>query len=168
MSEQLKNPKYDAAIKAADLTERQATVLELWLRGNSMRSVARALEISEATARGHFDAAIRKIRPHMQPTRKHGNNPEAQASAAAHQQYHTDRVYRHNVKARVGDTAERVSRTQIINRDNRTCHICGKTNLTNAEIHLDHVIPLAAGGPHTADNLKVACAPCNIRKGDTI
>jgi 5-methylcytosine-specific restriction endonuclease McrA len=30
---------------------------------------------------------------------------------------------------------------------------------------LDHVIPEVAGGPTTADNLVLACRPCNRRKG---
>lgn len=66
MSEQLRiHPKYQAAIKAAQLTERQALVLELYLRHHSIRRIARALDIHESTARGHLDAAITKIRPHI-------------------------------------------------------------------------------------------------------
>lgn len=30
--------------------------------------------------------------------------------------------------------------------------------------HLDHVKPLAAGGPHLLANLRPACAPCNLTK----
>lgn len=69
--------------------------------------------------------------------------------------------------AKRGVHHERVDRAVIIQRDNRTCHICGRTELQDSEIHLDHVIPLAHGGPHTAENLKVACAPCNWSKGST-
>lgn len=63
---------------------------------------------------------------------------------------------------------EPVYRNDIIDRDLRTCHLCGKTHLEDHEIHLDHVIPLSKGGTHTADNVKVACAPCNLRKGARI
>lgn len=31
---------------------------------------------------------------------------------------------------------------------------------------IDHVVPLARGGPHTASNVVPACQPCNSRKGD--
>ena len=66
MSEQLHiHPKYHAAIKAAQLTERQATVLDLYLKHHSIRSIARAHGVTEATTRGHLDAALRKIRPHL-------------------------------------------------------------------------------------------------------
>ena len=62
---------------------------------------------------------------------------------------------------------EPVSRHDIIVRDASTCYLCGRL-LTADEVHLDHVIPLARGGAHTADNLRVACAPCNQSKGATM
>lgn len=31
---------------------------------------------------------------------------------------------------------------------------------------MDHVIPLARGGWHAMDNVKLACLGCNIRKND--
>lgn len=64
-------------------------------------------------------------------------------------------------------TIETFTRHEIIERDHRTCHICGRTDLADTEIHLDHVIPLAKGGDHSRANVKVACATCNIRKGAT-
>ena len=35
-----------------------------------------------------------------------------------------------------------------------------------AALTLDHVIPLAKGGEHTAENVVPACSPCNSAKGD--
>jgi len=65
VSETLKHPRYQAAIQAANLTERQALVLNHWLNGHSLRRIALAHGWSESNARHHLDAAIRKIRPHM-------------------------------------------------------------------------------------------------------
>jgi 5-methylcytosine-specific restriction endonuclease McrA len=31
-------------------------------------------------------------------------------------------------------------------------------------LHVDHLVPLAAGGPTTADNLVTACEECNLGK----
>lgn len=59
---------------------------------------------------------------------------------------------------------ERINRHEVINRDNSVCHICGR-RLQPHEITLDHVVPLARGGCHTYDNLRVACRSCNSRKG---
>lgn len=63
---------------------------------------------------------------------------------------------------------ELLRREDIIERDQRTCHLCGRTDLADNEIHLDHVIPLSKRGTHTADNVKVACAPCNLSKGSKL
>lgn len=42
------------------------------------------------------------------------------------------------------------------------CAYCG-TKVARAQ--QEHVIPLACGGTHTADNVVPACGPCNSRKG---
>ena len=59
---------------------------------------------------------------------------------------------------------ERINRNRIIERDQSICHICGQ-KVEKADLTLDHVIPLARGGNHTEDNLKVAHRSCNSRKG---
>ncbi len=41
------------------------------------------------------------------------------------------------------------------------CLKCGEQDPT-----VDHVIPLALGGPNTIENVQVLCAPCNSTKGD--
>ena len=43
------------------LTQRQFRVLELRLAGHSWRTIARALHMHEATARGHHHAALERI-----------------------------------------------------------------------------------------------------------
>jgi 5-methylcytosine-specific restriction endonuclease McrA len=60
--------------------------------------------------------------------------------------------------------AEHVSRAYIITRDGSRCHICGK-KCRSSEIHLDHLVPISRGGTHTAANLRVACAHCNLSRG---
>ena len=46
-------------------------------------------------------------------------------------------------------------------RDGGDCRVCGAL----AE-HVDHIIPLAAGGNHTPLNTWLLCAPCNDSKRD--
>lgn len=68
----------------------------------------------------------------------------------------------------------RETRRAIIARDGATCYLCGEPlDLAAAfpdpqAVTLDHVVPLARGGAHTPDNLRVACRPCNLRKGDKL
>ena len=45
----------------------------------------------------------------------------------------------------------------------KVCYWCGAK--CDHSYHVDHCFPLAKGGPHCEDNLVIACAPCNTRKG---
>lgn len=62
------------------------------------------------------------------------------------------------------DRLEAVSRDEIAERDNHLCHICGEW-VSAHDMTLDHVKPLARGGAHTKDNIKLAHKVCNSRKG---
>ncbi|XP_061355265.1 uncharacterized protein LOC133299797 isoform X2 [Gastrolobium bilobum] len=55
----------------------------------------------------------------------------------------------------------KLSRKNILFRDNYTCQYCSsRENLT-----IDHVVPMALGGEWTWENLVTACVKCNSRKG---
>jgi hypothetical protein len=45
------------------------------------------------------------------------------------------------------------------------CEYCQLSQLgQEATFHIDHVVPRAAGGPTTVDNLALACVSCSLRK----
>lgn len=46
------------------------------------------------------------------------------------------------------------------------CWICD-VSLCDVDMHWDHVRPLAKGGRHVVENLRPACASCNIKKNDS-
>jgi hypothetical protein len=52
-------------------------------------------------------------------------------------------------------------RQTVFSRDGSTCVLCGATE----RLELDHIKPWSAGGPHTVENLRVLCKPCNLRRG---
>jgi 5-methylcytosine-specific restriction endonuclease McrA len=55
-----------------------------------------------------------------------------------------------------------VNRREVLRRDHHSCQYCGsKKSLT-----LDHVIPRSQGGPHTWNNVVIACERCNSYKGN--
>jgi hypothetical protein len=57
----------------------------------------------------------------------------------------------------------------IFERDSFSCFWCGKSSFEDrAELHLDHVFPLVAGGAERADNLVTACSSCNLEKARRI
>jgi 5-methylcytosine-specific restriction endonuclease McrA len=60
---------------------------------------------------------------------------------------------------------EKIDRLLIYARDSGICHICGR-HVQRSSFTLDHLIPLAHGGPHVASNLGVAHFSCNSRRGD--
>lgn len=60
---------------------------------------------------------------------------------------------------------EEVSRTYIIERDGAKCHFCGR-RCKEKDIHIDHLVPVSwDGAEHSAKNLRVACAACNLKSG---
>lgn len=71
-------------------------------------------------------------------------------------------------RRQTGTTHSRVSYAEVLERDGMTCHICQTVILSMADLHFDHVIPLAKGGPHDASNIKPAHALCNLRKSDKL
>jgi hypothetical protein len=56
----------------------------------------------------------------------------------------------------------KATRAAIMQRDGYRCTYCGATR----DLELDHFIPQARGGSHSARNLVVACRRCNAAKGD--
>lgn len=59
--------------------------------------------------------------------------------------------------------AEDVDRLVALEKGGGRCYLCGK-ELTESTMHLDHVVPLVRGGPHSYSNCRPACAKCNQRK----
>lgn len=126
------------AINARRISEREARVANN-LKAN--RSCLHCGTVIPATMRSHAMYCSRKCL-----------NRSHKATRKALMKIQSDGAVKH------------ISRAYIIERDNSRCHMCRK-KCKPSEIHLDHVIPLSKGGPHTPENLRVACAKCNIAKG---
>lgn len=56
-------------------------------------------------------------------------------------------------------------RFEVFKRDYFTCQYCG-AQPPDAVLVVDHIVPVAAGGTSTIDNLITACEPCNQGKAD--
>src|SRR5690625_3133349 len=79
------------------------------------------------------------------------------------------------------------NRVAVIERDGRTCKVCGKQNLVlyqeildfvkengleelpkdmmDREAEIDHIIPFSEGGECNLDNFQILCRSCNNSKG---
>lgn len=64
-------------------------------------------------------------------------------------------------------TIENIHVEVIIERDGLVCYLCQR-ELDRSEVTIDHVIPLARGGEHSYENVRVACNLCNARKTDRL
>lgn len=65
---------------------------------------------------------------------------------------------------------EHITNTEVFERDNWTCYMCGITVDANADCYqpnsatVDHVVPFAEGGQHALTNVRCACFQCNSTK----
>jgi len=87
------------------------------------------------------------------------------AANARYRQAHPDRAtansHRYRAK-QAGVKIEPIDVTKIHEYWGLTCAYCGSTeNLT-----LDHIVPLSQDGPHTFDNICIACQSCNSSKNN--
>lgn len=57
-------------------------------------------------------------------------------------------------------------RFAVLLRDGFKCMYCGRAAVRDGVVlHVDHVVPVAQGGPTVVENLRTACADCNLGKG---
>jgi 5-methylcytosine-specific restriction endonuclease McrA len=56
----------------------------------------------------------------------------------------------------------KLTKREILRRDNYTCQYCGKRT---PYLTIDHIVPRRLGGQHEWDNVVAACPACNHRKG---
>lgn len=64
-----------------------------------------------------------------------------------------------------------ITLVKVYEHDHGICYLCGKHLTLNDDYNrsdaptIEHVIPIAKGGTHTWDNVKLACRDCNVKKG---
>jgi 5-methylcytosine-specific restriction endonuclease McrA len=56
----------------------------------------------------------------------------------------------------------KLTKREILRRDNYTCQYCGQRS---AHLTIDHIKPRRLGGAHEWSNVVAACPACNHRKG---
>ena len=74
------------------------------------------------------------------------------------------RVIRLVVYDKFRRTVLRITRRNILARDDNHCQYCGK-KLPVAKLSIDHIMPRSRGGMLTWDNVVTCCSKCNTRKG---
>lgn len=75
----------------------------------------------------------------------------------------TRAITQHAIR-RGGTPVEHVVRSVVWDRDGGLCYLCGL--LADPDNwHLDHKVPVAAGGAHSYANVAVTHPACNLKKG---
>ena len=97
----------------------------------------------------------------------HTNHARGRASRNAWLAANPDkkRVYSQNRRARKTGTSGNVPSNMVeilFEQQNGVCACCGEPLV---EYHIDHIIPLALGGEHSASNLQLLLPKCNMMKG---
>lgn len=82
------------------------------------------------------------------------------ASLAAEEQPRRCRVTR----PRNTEPLDRAKRLRVYERDGGVCTYCGAA-VAPGEFHVDHSVSRKNGGTNHLNNLRTACAPCNLSKG---
>jgi 5-methylcytosine-specific restriction endonuclease McrA len=134
--------------------ERVKAALERW-RANNPERLAEHNRSPKKRERG---------REYMQ--HKRAASPEEYRAAAREYDHRTGKGAEKAARRRalqMGAEIDHTGRNAIIKRDGRSCYLCGLL-VKWREVTLDHVLPLSRGGSHTAENLRVACGPCNFSK----
>ncbi len=95
-----------------------------------------------------------------------GSSASDEAIGTARGPLAVPRVLLLNQYNRVPRAPLRLSRRHVYMRDAYTCQYCSAKPGVK-DLNLDHVVPRAAGGRSTWENLVTSCRPCNLRKGRT-
>lgn len=64
-------------------------------------------------------------------------------------------------------TQKRNKKASLLKDYGAVCWWCEK-HLPANELTLDHLRPKSKGGSNSLENLRLACRPCNLNKGDSL
>lgn len=144
-----------------------------WERDNPEKATAKRHRYMD---NGGREKARERRLSHAEETRAYravwdkANRDKLRAYAADWYRAHPERAAAERAKRRArlrNATVSSFSYEAVLWRDGYRCHICAG-DVVPGEIHYDHVIPLSRGGEHSYDNVRVAHATCNLRKGSKV
>jgi 5-methylcytosine-specific restriction endonuclease McrA len=141
---------YDASYHRQN-AERKCAATRSWRESNPERQK----QNNQAWRAANADAERTQKRSYRRANRERVNR------------FGRERVMRRNARKR-GGVVTKADYAAILNEHGMVCHICSGGIESVDDLHFDHVIPLAKGGPHNPSNIRPSHALCNRRKGDRL
>jgi hypothetical protein len=140
------DPQEELQLAERVLTGKQFVVWELVeRRGMTQRQVAVFLGKDHSTVREQFRTSERKLREYGRSEVARRDEPEVDLEQDV-------------------DWTVRAAVALLIQRDGPFCYLC-RCELPASRLEVEHVVPRSAGGTDAAENLALACSPCNLKKG---
>jgi 5-methylcytosine-specific restriction endonuclease McrA len=141
------------------------------IRGRaSLRSAPEAREAEAFRLRQLVAARVARDRSLQSGRRSTGPLPAPEWTERRYRSEGRDSANREGMPAgrhtrRARDPIRAQMRFRVLQRDGFRCRYCGRPgSAPGVVLHVDHVVPLAAGGGSTVDNLLTACEECNLGK----
>lgn len=143
--------------------ERFRAATEAWRKGNPEKSRKHRREAAARIYAVRRDDLLRRSAEY----KRRNAAKVAAANKARRATDHSKLLSRqHSAIRRARKRASQIGKVDLVavyERDAGRCHVCERP-VPLERTHFDHVAPLARGGAHTMDNIRVACRPCNERK----
>ncbi len=125
--------------------------------------MSEAVSEARATARGALSAALERV------------HPEMSAAAVERESAWLIHEVRFTLRGRIAWCSLPIGvvlRRRLAEAQNWRCCWCGRemeeTGTGPRRATFEHIQPFAKGGSDHPDNLAVACADCNLRRGDAM
>lgn len=131
-------------------------------------AIARKAERARKQPRQKLSLEERRERDRQRSAKKYAADvAKARARVLAYKRQHPEKNREWGHRRRVRMAAGYIEPVDIgrVARSRRTCFYCGG-GITTSSATVDHIIPVARGGEHSARNLVACCSPCNSRKSD--
>jgi hypothetical protein len=139
-----------------DHVDERRAASRVWYRKNKARAAMRA--------RANRERALRQRRELMKDPARRQRARRKQAEWRKRSLTWKLRN-RENQRRRRRVDGKPIDYAAILAEHGMFCHICSLVIVDESDLHFDHAIPLALGGPHSAENIRPAHAICNLRKG---
>jgi hypothetical protein len=115
-----------------------------------------------------WDSAHREKRREAARLRRLNNPDKARAWRKANPDKRRDQKHRRRALTKQARTEILTGLQRKVLYATKTCYLCGRGLQSGDRTSVDHIIPLAAGGPHAFANLALVHFTCNCSKGATI